>query len=72
MDVPITGKPEPLELEHDYPYLFEGHEPSRSRRRPNKGELTFEEKHVADPLKDDLTKALSHKGGLASPRTELY
>lgn len=42
------------------------------RKVANKGELAFEEKHPADPLKDEITRMMTHKGGLASPRTEHY
>ncbi|HEY9721541.1 MAG TPA: hypothetical protein V6D47_16810 [Oscillatoriaceae cyanobacterium] len=66
------AEPEHLELAESYPYIFEGHAPGRTRARPNKGELTFEEKHPADPLKDPITREYSHRGGEASPRTELY
>ena len=42
------------------------------RPSPNRGPIVFAEKHPADPLKDELTRAMSHRGGLASARCELY
>jgi hypothetical protein len=43
------------------------------RKMPNKGELfPHEHNHPVDPLKDELTRQMSHKGGMASPRTEHY
>lgn len=51
---------------------FEAKPDNRTQAIANKGEITYAEKHPADPLKDDLTKMLSHRGGQASPRTEFY
>lgn len=45
---------------------------TRERNQPNKGEIYFSEKHPADPLLDDASKMISHKGGMASQRTEFY
>lgn len=59
----------------DYQKPFEGkpsYEAVELRKVPNKGELMFEEKGPSDPLKNDITKMLTHKGGLTSPRTEHY
>lgn len=66
------AEPEHLKLQESYPYIFEGHAPGRTRMRPNKGELSFPEKHPAEPLKDPLTREFTHHGGEASARTELY
>jgi hypothetical protein len=47
--------------------------PDRDNQKvPNKGEIMFAEKHPADPLKDEATRHMSHRGGLASARTEHY
>jgi hypothetical protein len=43
-----------------------------SRHQPNKGEIYFPEKHPLDPQADHDAEVISHKGGLASQRTELY
>lgn len=59
----------------DYQKPFEGKpdlEDVEIRKVANKGELSLEEKHPADPLKDEVTMMMSHRGGLASPRTEHY
>lgn len=45
---------------------------SRCGKRANRGEIVFPEKHPADPTKDAETGAISHRGGLASARAELY
>lgn len=55
------------------PWVDEGHAASRADWKiPNKGELELPEKHPADPLKDDATRRMTHRGGLASARTEHY
>jgi hypothetical protein len=42
------------------------------RRKPNEGQLFFEEKLMKDPRADEARRMLSHDGGQASPRTEHY
>lgn len=55
------------------PWVDEGRPKSRADWRiPNKGELELPEKHPADPLKDAPTRLMSHRGGLASSRTEHF
>lgn len=59
----------------DYQKPFEGKpnfEAVELRKVANRGELTLEERHPADPLKDEVTRMMTHNGGLASPRTEHY
>lgn len=41
-------------------------------RLVNKGALVFREQHPADPLKDEATRILTHRGGLGDARTEHY
>ena len=55
-----------------YKYAPEGKACGTNQKVPNKGEIVFPEKHPADPLKDDLAREMSHRGGLASSRTEFY
>jgi hypothetical protein len=51
---------------------FEAKPQTRKDKVENKGEIYFPEKHPANPLKDDASKMMSHRGGLASNRTEHY
>ncbi|HEY9721644.1 MAG TPA: iron-sulfur cluster repair di-iron protein [Oscillatoriaceae cyanobacterium] len=44
----------------------------RYGEQANRGEIDFAEKQPADPVKDASTRAMSHEGGLASARNELY
>lgn len=45
---------------------------ARFGQQANRGEIVQAEKHPADPHKDVATRALSHAGGVASARNELY
>lgn len=45
---------------------------SRCGKRANRGEIVFPEKHPAHLTRDAETRAISHRGGLASARAELY
>ncbi|MNS39443.1 hypothetical protein D3C72_717250 [compost metagenome] len=60
------------EGESHHMYMPEGKPSDTTQKVPNKGEIMFEEKHPADPLKDEATMHMSHRGGLASARTEHY
>jgi hypothetical protein len=53
-------------------YTPEGREASPRQKVPNMGEIYPSEHMPANPLKDAATRQMSHNGGLASPRTELY
>jgi hypothetical protein len=53
-------------------YMPEGKPDRDNQKVPNKGEIMFAEKHPADPLKDEATRHMSHRGGMASARTEHY
>lgn len=57
--------------DHDM-YMPEGKPGDTTQKVPNKGEIIFAEKHPANPLKDALTREMSHRGGLADARTEHY
>ena len=60
------------EDEGHHAFMPEG-KPDRDKQKvPNKGEIIFPEKFPADPLKDEATRHLTHRGGLASARTEFY
>lgn len=54
-----TNRPEPR------PFL-------RDQHQGNMGELVYRERHPYDPLKDEATKILTHRGGLGDARTEHY
>jgi hypothetical protein len=60
------------EDESHHMYMPEGKPDRDNQKVPNKGEIMFAEKHPADPLKDEATRHMSHRGGLASARTEHY
>jgi hypothetical protein len=54
-------------------YAPEGKLVEGDRKMFNKGELfPHEHNRPVDPLKDELTRQMSHKGGMASPLTEHY
>lgn len=54
-------------------YAPEGKPESSEQKQFNLGELYPSERMMpAHPLKDETTRRISHKGGLASPRTEHY
>lgn len=59
-----------------YPEPFEGKPDTETtvdiQKIANKGEIVYDEQHPADPLKDELAKVFSHRGGLASARNEHY
>ena len=60
------------EDESHHMYMPEGKPDRDNQKVPNKGEIMFDEKHPADPLKDEATRHMSHRGGLASARNVHY
>lgn len=44
----------------------------RSQAQANRGEIVFAEKQPANPLRDEASQALSHRGGIVSARAWLY
>ena len=55
-----------------YPTNPEALPTDHSRHQVNKGEIYFPQKHPVDPQADHDAEVISHKGGLASQRTEFY
>jgi hypothetical protein len=53
-------------------HMNEGKPSDPTQKAPNMGEIVFPEKHPANPLKDEITRQMSHRGGLASARNEHY
>lgn len=44
----------------------------RDQHQANRGLLVFAEQHPNDPLADEATQILTHRGGLGDARTEFY